>query len=53
VLRQVGLHSLALQPTDLVFDDWWEKATAATVAMSKKRTEFTYNIRGMGNLESS
>jgi hypothetical protein len=34
VLRQVGLHSLAPQPIDLVFDDWWEKATAA---MSKKK----------------
>jgi hypothetical protein len=36
VLRQVGLHSLAPQPTDLVFDDWWEKATATTSGMSKK-----------------
>jgi hypothetical protein len=35
-LRQVDLHSLAPQPTDLVFDDWWEKAVAATSDMSKK-----------------
>jgi hypothetical protein len=26
VLQQVGLHSLAAQPTDLIFDEWWEKA---------------------------
>jgi hypothetical protein len=25
VLRQVGLHSLAPQPTELIFDEWWEK----------------------------
>jgi hypothetical protein len=36
VLRQVDLHSLSRQPTDLVFDDWWEKAAAATSDMSKK-----------------
>jgi hypothetical protein len=36
MLRQVGLHSLAPQPIDLVFDDWWEKATTATSGMSKK-----------------
>jgi hypothetical protein len=36
MLRQVGLHSLAPQPTDLVFDNWWEKATATTSGMSKK-----------------
>jgi hypothetical protein len=36
VLRQVDLHSLSRQPTDLVFDDWWEKAAAATSGMSKK-----------------
>jgi hypothetical protein len=29
VLQQVGLHSLAAQPTDLIFDEWWEKASMA------------------------
>jgi hypothetical protein len=26
----VGLHSLAPQPTELIFDEWWEKANMAT-----------------------
>jgi hypothetical protein len=30
VLQQVGSHSLAPQPTDLIFDEWWEKASMAT-----------------------
>jgi hypothetical protein len=35
VLRQVGLHSLAPQPIDLIFDEWWEKASMATSGLTK------------------
>jgi hypothetical protein len=30
LLRQVGLHLLAPQPTDYVFDDWWEVSLATS-----------------------
>jgi hypothetical protein len=36
VLRQVGLHSLAPQPTYLLFDDWWERASMATSGLTQK-----------------
>ena len=36
ILRQVGLHSLAPQPSDNSFDDWWEKASAATSGLTQK-----------------
>jgi hypothetical protein len=26
----IRLHSLAPQPTDLIFDEWWEKASKET-----------------------
>jgi hypothetical protein len=35
VLRQVGLHSLAPQPTDLIFDGWWEKTSMATSGIAR------------------
>jgi hypothetical protein len=36
LLRQVGVHSLAPQPTDLVFDEWWERAHKATSRLTRK-----------------
>jgi hypothetical protein len=36
LLRQVGLHSLAPQPTELIFDEWWEKAHITTSGLTKK-----------------
>ena len=36
ILRQVGLHSLAPQPSDNSFDDWWGKASAATSGLTQK-----------------
>ena len=36
ILRQVGIHSLAPQPSDTSFDDWWEKASAATSGLTQK-----------------
>jgi hypothetical protein len=36
ILRQVGLHSLAPQPTYLIFDEWWEKASRATSGITKE-----------------
>jgi hypothetical protein len=36
VLRQVGLHSLAPQPTNLISDEWWEKASMATSGLTKR-----------------
>jgi hypothetical protein len=36
VLRQVGLHSLAPQPTDMIYDEWWEKASRATSGITKE-----------------
>lgn len=35
-LRQVGLHSLAPQPSDTSFDDWWENASTATSGLTQK-----------------
>jgi hypothetical protein len=36
VLQQVGMHSLAPQPTDLIFDEWWEKASMTTFGLTKR-----------------
>jgi hypothetical protein len=35
ILRQVVLHSLAPQPTYLIFDEWWEKASMAISRITK------------------
>jgi hypothetical protein len=32
----VGLHSLAPQLTDLIFDDWWERAASTTSNINRK-----------------
>jgi hypothetical protein len=32
----VGVHSLAPQPTDLVFDEWWGRAHKATSGLTRK-----------------
>jgi hypothetical protein len=34
--RQIGLHALTPQPSDLLFDDWWEKANKATLGLTQK-----------------
>jgi hypothetical protein len=36
LLRQIGLHSFAPQPTDLNFDSWWRRIDAATTGLNKK-----------------
>lgn len=36
LLRQVGLHSLSPQPSDIYFDSWWEKASSATSGLILK-----------------
>jgi hypothetical protein len=36
LLRQVGLHLLAPQPTDYLFDDWWEKVSLATSGLTRR-----------------
>jgi hypothetical protein len=36
LLRQVSLHSLAPQPTELIFDEWWKKAHITTSRLTKK-----------------
>jgi hypothetical protein len=36
VLRQVGLHSLAPEPNDLIFYEWWEKLHTTTSALTRK-----------------
>lgn len=36
ILRQVGLHSLAPQPTESSFDAWWERAHATTTGLTQK-----------------
>jgi hypothetical protein len=36
MLRQVGLHSFAPQPTDSIFDIWWERVAATTSKLIKK-----------------
>jgi hypothetical protein len=36
VLRQVGLHSLAPEPIDLIFYEWWEKLHMTTSALTRK-----------------
>jgi len=36
ILKQVVLRSLAPQPTNTSFDDWWEKASAATIGLTQK-----------------
>jgi hypothetical protein len=36
ILRQVGLHSLAPEPNDLCFDEWWEKVHMTTSALTRK-----------------
>ncbi|GJN37197.1 hypothetical protein PR202_gb26125 [Eleusine coracana subsp. coracana] len=35
-LAQVGLKALAPQPTDLIFDEWWEKAWQTAPEQQKK-----------------
>jgi hypothetical protein len=35
-LKQVEVHSLAPQPMDLVFDEWWERAHKATSGLTRK-----------------
>jgi hypothetical protein len=35
-LRQVSLHLLAPQPTDYLFDDWWEKVGMATSGLTRR-----------------
>jgi hypothetical protein len=36
MLRQIGLHSFAPQPTDLNFDSWWRRIDAVTTGLNKK-----------------
>jgi hypothetical protein len=36
MLRQIGLHYFAPQPTDSIFDIWWERVAAATSGLTKK-----------------
>jgi hypothetical protein len=36
LLRQVGLHSLAPDPTYYICDDWWERAGMNTFGLIKK-----------------
>jgi hypothetical protein len=43
-LRQVGLHSLAPQPSDTSFDDWWEKASTATSGLTQKGLNFLIGL---------
>ncbi|GJN40912.1 hypothetical protein PR202_gn00329 [Eleusine coracana subsp. coracana] len=35
-LAQVGLQALAPQPTDTIFDEWWEKVWQAAPEQQKK-----------------
>jgi hypothetical protein len=49
---QVGLHSLAPQPTDSIFDDWWERVGMNTSGLIKKGLD-SHNFGGLDNLESS
>jgi hypothetical protein len=51
LLRQIGLHSFAPQPTDLSFDSWWCRIDAATTDLSIKRAQLTCNFVSMDNLE--
>jgi len=36
LLRQVGLHSLSPQPSDVSFDSWWDQASGATSGLIQK-----------------
>jgi hypothetical protein len=36
MLRQVGLHALAPQPTEVSFDDWWERIEMPTSGFVKR-----------------
>jgi hypothetical protein len=36
LLRQVGLHVLAPQPTESSFDEWWERAGMTTSGLNKR-----------------
>jgi hypothetical protein len=36
LLRQAGFHLLAPQPTDYLFDDWWEKVSLATSGLTRR-----------------
>jgi hypothetical protein len=39
LLRQVSLHSLAPDPIDYIFDDWWESVVMNTSGLIKKGLE--------------
>jgi hypothetical protein len=36
MIGQVGLHSFALQPTDSIFNHWWERIHSVTSVLNKK-----------------
>jgi hypothetical protein len=47
----VGLHSLAPQQIDLVFDEWWEKANMAISGITKRGLNSLIILGGMDNMK--
>lgn len=52
LLRQLGLYSLSLQPSDSSFDSWWEKAIGAKSGLMQKYLNSLIVLGVLDSLES-